>query len=80
MIIETPSLLSPCGSYQVDFFPIKGQPDLFFRIGTFNGITEFKETVNQAEMMRDIERKRFRYFKTIQINRIPQIYETKVFN
>ena len=72
MIIETPSLLSPCGSYQVDFYPIKGQPDLFFRIGTFNGITEFKETVSKAEMLRDIERKRFRYFKTIQLNRIPQ--------
>jgi len=53
---NTPSLLSPCGSYQVDFYPIKDQSDLFLRVGTFEG-------------------KRFRKFRTVKLNKIPQIYE-----
>jgi hypothetical protein len=64
-MIETPSLLSPCGSYQVDFFPIKGRSDLFLRCGVFEG-------VSHTEMFREVESKRFRKFKTIGQNKIPQ--------
>ena len=71
-MIETPSLLSPCGSYQVDFFPIKGRSDLYLRIGTFEGKTEFKECVTEIEMFREVESKRFRKFRTIGQNKIPQ--------
>ena len=55
-MIETPSLLSPCGSYQVDFYFIKGRSDLFLRIGTFEGKTEFKECVTEIEMILRHER------------------------
>ena len=71
-MIETPSLLSPCGSYQVDFYFIKGRSDLFLRIGTFEGKTEFKECVSEIEMFREVESKRFRKFKTLRLNKIPQ--------
>ena len=79
-MIETPSLLSPCGSYQVDFFPIKElkkgelkcRKDSFLRIGTFEGKTEFREVVSRIEMFREIESKRFRKFKTIRSVKIPQ--------
>ncbi len=74
-MIETPSLLSPCGSYQVDFYLLKGRPDLYLRIGTFEGKTEFKECVTEIEMFREVESKRFRKFKTIRLNKIPQIYK-----
>ena len=74
-MIETPSLLSPCGSYQVDFFPIKDQSDYFLRVGTFEGKTEFRELVTEVEMFREIEGKRFRKFRTVKLNKIPQIYE-----
>ena len=72
---NTPSLLSPCGSYQVDFYPIKDQSDLFLRVGTFEGKTEFREVVTKVEMFREIEGKRFRKFRTVKLNKIPQIYE-----
>tara|TARA_R100000995_G_C3366272_1_gene69667 strand:+ start:57 stop:296 length:240 start_codon:yes stop_codon:yes gene_type:complete len=79
-MIETPSLLSPCGSYQVDFFPIKElkegnlkcKENSFLRIGTFEGKTEFREVVSRIEMFREIESKRFRKFKTIRSVKIPQ--------
>ena len=71
-MIETPSLLSPCGSYQVDFFPIKGRSDIFLRCGIFEGKTEFQECVSYVEMFREVESKRFRKFKTIRQNKIPQ--------
>ena len=79
-MIETPSLLSPCGSYQVDFFPIKElkegelicKKNSFLRIGTFEGETEFREVVSRIEMFREIESKRFRKFKTIRSVKIPQ--------
>ena len=71
-MIETPSLLSPCGSYQVDFFPIKGRSDLFLRCGVFEGLIEFQECVSHVEMFREVESKRFRKFKTIGQNKIPQ--------
>ena len=79
-MIETPSLLSPCGSYQVDFFPIKElkkgelicKKNSFLRIGTFEGKTEFREVVSRIEMFREIESKRFRKFKTIRSYKIPQ--------
>ena len=79
-MIETPSLLSPCGSYQVDFFPIKElkegelicKKNCFLRIGTFESKTEFREVVSLIEMFRDIESKRFRKFKTIRSYKIPQ--------
>ena len=71
-MIETPSLLSPCGSYQVDFFPIKGRSDLFLRCGVFEGLVEFQECVSHFEMFREVESKRFRKFKTIRQNKIPQ--------
>ena len=71
-MIETPSLLSPCGSYQVDFFPIKGRSDLFLRCGIFEGKTEFQECVSHFEMFREVESKRFRKFTTIGLNKIPQ--------
>ena len=74
-MIETPSLLSPCGSYQVDFYPIKDQSDLFLRVGTFEGKTEFREVVTKVEMFREVESKRFRKFRTVKLNKIPQIYE-----
>ena len=74
-MIETPSLLSPCGSYQVDFYFIKGRSDLYLRIGTFEGKTEFKECVTEIEMFREVESKRFRKFRTIRLNKIPQIYK-----
>ena len=74
-MIETPSLLSPCGSYQVDFYPIKDQSDLFLRVGPFEGKTEFREVVTKVEMFREIEGKRFRKFRTVKFNKIPQIYE-----
>ena len=72
MIIETPSLLSPCGSYQVDFFPIKGRSDLFLRCGIFEGKKEFQECVSHFEMFREVESKKFRKFRTIGLNKIPQ--------
>ena len=72
---KTPSLLSPCGSYQVDFYPIKDQSDLFLRVGTFEGKTEFREVVSELEMFREIKGKRFRKFRTVKLNKIPQIYE-----
>ena len=53
-MIETPSLLSPCGSYQVDFFPIKGRSDLFLRCGVFEGLVEFQECVSHVEMFREV--------------------------
>ena len=59
-MIETPSLLSPCGSYQVDFFPIKGRSDLFLRCGVFEGLIEFQECVSHVEMFREVESKRFK--------------------
>ena len=62
LMIETPSLLSPCGSYQIDFFPIKGRSDLFLRCGVFEGIVEFQECVTHVEMFREVESKRFRKF------------------
>ena len=79
-MIETPSLLSPCGSYQVDFFPIKElkegelicKKNSFLRIGTLEGKTEFREVVSLIEMFREIESKRFRKFKTIRSYKIPQ--------
>ena len=79
-MIETPSLLSPCGSYQVDFFPIKELKEgeliciknSFLRIGTFEGKKEFREVVSLIEMFREIESKRFRKFKTIRSYKIPQ--------
>ena len=71
-MFETPSLLSPCGSYQVDFFPIKGRSDLFLRCGIFEGLVEFQECVSHVEMFREVESKRFRKFKTIGLNKIPQ--------
>ena len=71
-MIETPSLLSPCGSYQVDFYFIKGRSDLYLRIGTFEGKTEFCEVVSLIEMFREIESKRFRKFKTIRSVKIQQ--------
>ena len=82
-MIETPSLLSPCGSYQVDFFPIKQlkkgdlirKKNSLLRIGTFEGKTEFKECVTEIEMFREVESKRFRKFKTVKLNKIPQIVD-----
>ena len=74
-MIETPSLLSPCGSYQVDFFPIKGRSDLFLRCGVFEGLIEFQECVSHVEMFREVESKRFRKFRTIGQNKIPQIVD-----
>ena len=56
-MIETPSLLSPCGSYQVDFFPIKGRSDLFLRCGVFEGLIEFQECVSHTELFREVESK-----------------------
>ena len=75
-MIETPSLLSPCGSYQVDFYPIKDQSDLFLRVGTFEGKTEFREVVTKVEMFREVESKRFRKFRTVKLNKIPQIVDS----
>jgi hypothetical protein len=49
--------------------------DLYLRIGTFEGKTEFKECVTEIEMFREVESKRFRKFKTIRLNKIPQIYK-----
>ena len=72
---NTPSFISPCGSYQVDFYPIKDQSDLFLRVGTFEGKTEFREVVTKVEMFREVESKRFRKFRTVKLNKIPQIYE-----
>ena len=72
---KTPSLQSQCGSYQVDFYPIKDQFDYFLRVGTFEGKTEFREVVTEIEMFREIEGKRFRKFRTVKLNKIPQIYE-----
>ena len=75
-MIETPSLLSPCGSYQVDFFPIKGRSDLFLRCGVFEGLIEFQECVSHTEMFREVESKIFRKFRTIGQNKIPQIVDS----
>ena len=77
-MIETPSLLSPCGAYQVDFFPIKGRSDLFLRCGVFEGLIEFQECVSYVEMFREVESKRFRKFRTIGQNKIPQIVDNTI--
>ena len=75
-MIETPSLLSPCGSYQVDFFPIKGRSDLFLRCGVFEGLIEFQECVSHTALFREVESKRFRKFRTVKLNKIPQIVDS----
>ncbi|BCV03782.1 MAG: hypothetical protein CM15mV73_160 [Caudoviricetes sp.] len=76
-MIETPSLLSPCGSYQVDFFPIKGRSDLFLRCGVFEGLVEFQECVSHIEMFREVESKRFRKFRTIGKIKSRKKYQSK---
>ena len=72
--MQTPSLLSPCGTYQIDYYPIRGIKSRVLKIGTFEGCTEFKETVTIGTMENDIQsRVKFRGFKKIRLNKIPQL-------
>ena len=42
----------------------------------YEGKTEFKECVTEIEMFREIESKRFRKFRTVKLNKIPQIVDS----
>jgi hypothetical protein len=47
-------------------------------VGTFEGKTEFREVVTEVEMFREIEGKRFRKFRTVKLNKIPQIVDNTI--